>query len=126
MAININTILTTEAGIPIPVNTMLKPKVSFGSDILNRDEDGDYDGTYVRIMKADLGWLYASKAAYQADEYNIIGIIQDFEPTYTKVMSEQDYTDLMADGSLAEQWILADLNDILGVGICTLVDPFTI
>lgn len=123
MAININIALTTEAGTPILANSMMKPRLNFGADILERDEDGKYTGAYTRIMKADL-FLYSSKAVYQADDTNVIGDIKEFLTNYTKVISDKDYEALMADGSLAEQWIIDYLNDILGAGICTLVDPY--
>ena len=126
MAININAILTAGSGIPIAANSMLKPRIQFGADILSRDENEVYDGTYTRVMISDLSWLYMSKGAYQQSESNIIGAVQEFGTQYTKVMTEQEYLDLMADGSLAEQWIISYLNGILGAGICTLVDPYTV
>lgn len=126
MAINVNTVLTTLAGSPVSANSMIKPRLHFGNDILNRDEEGVYDGTFERIMTADLGFLYVSKADYQLDDSLFVGAVREFGTTFKKVMTGQEYTDLMVDGSLAEQWIISYLNGILGAGICTLVDPYTI
>ena len=126
MAININTTLTTEAGSPVLAGSMIKVKVGFGNDILNRDEEGVYDGTFEQLMIADLGFLYISKSAYQANPNLTIGQVQEFGSIYTKSMTLTEYNALMADGSLAEQWVVEYLNGILGAGVCTLVDPFTV
>ena len=126
MAININTTLTPQAGGTIPANSMLKPRLHFGNDILGRDENGNYDGTYKRVMTADLSFLYVSKAEYQANDSLYIGAIREFNSVFTKIMTEADYQALSANGLLAEQWIVEHLNSILGEGVCTLVDPYTV
>jgi len=92
---------------------------------LNYDEDGAYDGTFVRKVTFDL-CVYENKSMYQADPANCVkGSFADFNVGYEKVVDQTEWDAFMAAGSIIYTWVKDYLNAISG-NTATLVDPYTI
>lgn len=122
MAILINTTLTIGSGIQIPAGAMVKPAVHFPEDRVWRDNENNLQ--YQRKITYDI-LIYQSKSEFQDLAKPIYGvnlIPYDWE----KVMTNQEYLDLMANGLLAETWLKDQLNTWLGGNYCTIIDPYSV
>jgi len=124
MALKLNKTLTTQSGLNVPVNNVITSALHFPFVIVNIDEDGNPDGTYARRITYDLR-NYASEADVRKAGDNFIqGGVIEFPAGYEKIMTEQEYADLLADGSLAEVWLQEYINGIMGAGTATIIDPY--
>jgi hypothetical protein len=123
MAVQINKTLSI-GSVPVPTGCMIKPIVHFPADELGRNENGQWDGTFIRKITYDLP-IYPSKAAYQSLESPLTGVL--IVPAAIEIeLTPQMHTALMANGALALVWLRDKLNEELGENCCTLVDPYSI
>jgi hypothetical protein len=105
-----------------PANNVVIINSHQPSIILNFDEDEVYDGTFIRKFTFDL-CVFESVADYQTfGSTYILGEFVDFNVGYEKILTQQDFDDFEADGSLLYTWVQEMLDAIAG-NTATLVDP---
>lgn len=134
MAIQINVTLT-KAGLPIPAGSMIKPSVEFPDDILKRDSEGkiqrDENGKVLnrtRVVRMVFRH-YLSKADFQ-NSPKTIDQVDQFAPGFAKALSDDEFAALSAPGNnallIVEGFLKDWLENQLGVGTCSHVDPYSI
>ena len=125
MAIFINTTLTKD-GLTIPAGSIIKPNTHFPADEWVQDELGEFTGEFIRKVSMDL-IHYTSKADFQAFK-NSIGECDQLPSHFIKVLDTDDYAALAGPNAFltVETWLKDYLNDLLGAGICSIIDPYAI
>jgi hypothetical protein len=124
MALKLNKTLSTQSGLTLPVNNVITSALHFPFVIVNVDEDGNPDGTYTRRITYDLRNYVADADVIKAGDNYVKGGVTEFPTGYEKVMTDQEYADLLADGSLAEVWLQEYIDGIMGAGTATIFDPY--
>lgn len=122
MAVKNSVTLTAESGLTIPADNIIVPTVRFPKATLNLDANGNWDGTITRVVEYDL-YVYLSVTSLQALDTFIQGGVKEFPSGYSKVMTPQEYADLLANGTLAEIWLKDYIQGVIG-GTSTIIDPY--
>jgi hypothetical protein len=124
MAIQINVALT-KAGVPIPTGSMIKANTFFADDIIARDEEGQGAITgKTRVLQMGFHH-FPSRAAFQASPLEI-GQVDQFPNGYGEPISDVNWALLSGPNALlvVEGWLKDWLENYLGAGTCTIVDPY--
>jgi len=116
MAIQINATLH-HSGVTITTGSLLT------CDFANRRTIPVTGADPIRNVEYGL-YLSKNQAEYLANPSSIIGSVDEFPSNYVKSITPDEYTALLANGALAEVWLKDWLETFVGVGNCTIIDPF--
>lgn len=124
MAVKNSVAIPCSGGVQLPADNCIVSIVSFPQPQPEYDDEGVYTGNVVRIINYTL-LPYVSEAAITTqDETWVQNPMQAFpDGAWSKSMSPAEFTALQADGSLAEQWLAAEIQSRVG-GVSTVVDPY--
>lgn len=120
MGLQINIKLNTTSGLQIPSGSLLLSDIQFPKTVVV--ENGT-EKNPLRYINYDL-FNYLNVQAYLNNDEFINGGVKEFSSNWSKEMSKEEYSEILANGSLAEVWLRDYLISILGEGSCELVDPF--
>lgn len=124
MALKLNKSLTTKGGLNVPTNNIVTSALHFPYVTVNIDENGNPNGTYTRRITYDLrNYMSEAELIKNGDNY-IQGGVAEFPSGYEKNMSDKEYTELLSNGALAEEWLKEYIDSIMGKGTCTIIDPY--
>jgi hypothetical protein len=122
MAIKNTVAIAMRDGIDIPVDNVIVSKTHVWSEP-QYNEEGVYTGVQRYIAYDLLPYKdEASVTTYGVE--SIKGEMVDVPSGWTKQMTAQEYTDLLADGSLAEFWLKDQFNIWLSGNNASVVDPY--
>lgn len=123
MALKISIALTAKSGYQLPVDNIIVTSVHFPKATLNVNEEGVWDGTVTRYITYDLV-SYVSTATLQSLDDFVQGGVKEFESGWMKIMTEQEYVDILSNGSLAEVWLKNYIEGLIGADTVTIFDPY--
>lgn len=126
MAVKNSVAIPTVSGTQLPADNCIVSIVSFPQPTPEYDDEGNYTGNVVRIINYTL-IPYISEASITTEgDVPVSDAMAAFpEGAWSKSMSPAEFTALQADGSLAEQWLAAEIQSRVG-GASTVVDPYDI
>jgi hypothetical protein len=124
MALKLNKTLKTVSGLTLPIDNVITSKLHFPFVIVDVDGEGNPDGTYTRMITYDLRNYVSDAEVLLAGDNFVKGGVEEFPSGYEKIMTDQEYADLLADGSLAEVWLKDYIDSIMGANTCTIFDPY--
>jgi hypothetical protein len=121
MALKLNKTLSTKSGLTLPINNVVTSALHF--PFVNVVDNGG-STSYIRKITYDLrNYISDAEVILVGDNFVKGGVIE-FGGGYEKIMTDQEYADLLADGSLAEVWLKEYIDGIMGVGTCTIFEPY--
>jgi hypothetical protein len=121
MALKLNKTLSTNSGLTLPVNNVITSSLhSPFVDVV----DNEGVTSYVRRLTYDLRNYISDAEVILVGANYVKGGVVEFEGGYEKTLTDQEYADLLADGSLAEVWLKDYIDSIMGAGTCTIFDPY--
>lgn len=123
MAIQNSVALTDLSGRTVPADNVVVSAVHFPKATLNLDDNGVWDGTVTRLITYDLFTYPAVANVQNPDDDYVLGGVKEFPSGWDKEMTPEEYTDLLANGTLAEVWLRDYLQGIIG-GVSTIIDPY--
>jgi len=124
MALKLNKTLTTQSGLLLPVNNVIISALHFPYAVVNTDVGGQPNGTYTRKITYDLRNYISSAEVLLAGGNFVKGGVTQFPSGYEKIMTEKEYAELLADGSLAEVWLKEFVDSIMGANTASIFDPY--
>lgn len=124
MAVKNSVAVTDFSGRSVPAGNIIISAVTFPVPTLNVDAEGKYDGTVTRQICYSMS-CYTSVATLQALDNCVQGFIKEFNSAgYTKIMTDAEYTALLAKGELAEVWLKDYIKSVVG-GNPTIINPYS-
>ena len=125
MAVKNTVAITMIDGMEIPANNVIVTSIHFPKPIPQYNEGGEYTGVK-RYINYDL-FPYKTEADVTREAVTFIsGQMTDVPSGWQKEMSDEEYADILADGSLAEVWLKDQLNIWLVGNAATVVDPYVV
>ena len=123
MALELNKNLKTKSGLSIPTGNIIIASLHFPKAHLSIEENGDLK--VVRIITYDMFNYTSVEEVKNGENDNYVqGGVQEFDSGYTKIMTPEEYEEILADGSLAEVWLKNYIDGIMGAGTCTIINPY--
>ena len=124
MAIKNTVAIAMNDGMDIPANNVVVSKTHVWAEPQYDAENNNAYAGVKRYIAYDLLPYKdeASVTTYGVD--SIQGAMNDVPSGWTKEMTEQEYTDLLADGSLAEVWLKDQFNIWLSGNNASVIDPY--
>jgi hypothetical protein len=123
MAIKNTVAIEFSAGFSIPANNVIVVATYFPKFVCQYDENGVYTGV-VRVITYDL-MPYWSEADITTEGKDFVGGSMVLVPSgWDKIMTDQEYAALLANGALAEVWLKDQLNIWLVGNAATVIDPY--
>jgi hypothetical protein len=123
MAIKNTVVIPMNNGMEIPANNVIVTSVHFPKAEPQYDESGVYTEV-VRIITYDL-FPYKTEADVTTEGVSFIqGEMVGVPSGWSKTMSPSEYAAILADGTLAEVWLKAQLNIWLAGNAASVVDPY--
>ena len=124
MAVKNSVAVPLEGGLSLPADNCIVSIVSFPQPEPEYDDEGVYTGNVKRVINYTL-LPYVSEAAIttEGDTWLQNPMVAFPDGAWSKEMSPAEFTALQADGSLAEQWLAAEMQSRVG-GASTVVDPY--
>lgn len=122
MAIKNSVAIEFKAGFSIPANNVIVAPAHFPLVIPLYDDAGVYIGK-IRKITYDL-FPYVTEADITTKgKAHVSGEMLLLPSGWEKEMTDQEFTDLLANGTLAEVWLKDYIEGIIG-GTSTVIDPY--
>ena len=124
MAIKNSVIIPMTSGMNLPANNVIISIVTFPQPQPIYDEDGVYTDAVQRVVNYSL-LPYITEAAVttESDTWVEGSMVAFPDGAWSKEITPAEYTALLSDGSLAEQWLAAEIQSKVG-GTSTVIDPY--
>jgi hypothetical protein len=122
MAVKNTVAITMTSGLSIPADNVIVSKTHIWSEP-QYDEEGTYTGVDRYIAYDIIPYKTEGDVTTQGIQ-PVSGEMENVPSGWTKLMTAQEYTDLLADGSLAEVWLKDQFNIWLSGNAATVVDPY--
>ena len=124
MAIKNTVSIEMKSGMPIPANNVFVTAIHFPKPEPIYDSNGVYTGNVTRKIAYDF-FPYMTEADVTTDGKDyILGEMVDVPNGWVKEMTPAEYASLLADGTLAEQWVRDQLNIWLPGNVAVIIDPY--
>lgn len=122
MAVKNTVILIDRSGREVPAGNVILSEVTIPIPTRQFDKEGNFTGVQ-RIIRYAFQFYPSVDSVQTEGDQSIAGGVKELPMGWARIMTEQEFDDLQANGYLAEVWLAAYVQSIVG-GNPTIVNPY--